>query len=356
MRSASEPSTREPAAPDPAAPAAPLRDVRVLTLAVLALIVLLAYSGRIFGSAPTPVGAAVDAGVAFPAAFLGGVLALLSPCTGVVLPAFFAYSYRSRGSLLRQTYVFFLGLALVFVPLGFASSFLATLLVDHAGTVYAVGGALLVGLGIATFFGFDLGTLWFRLTRRDLSAAGQGLVGRAGDDTGRSLMLGVVFGLTTSSCTAPIVGAMAALTLSAGLSSLHAMLLFLVFALGIAAPLFVLAALFERYDLGRSRVLRARPWRVRLAGREMAFLPHHVVTGLLLVALGAVFLATRGTTGLVGTFEAWGATDLYIRLTEAARGTFGAWPAWLGVGVTVAGIVLSAWGLRRLAGGSRTER
>lgn len=331
-----------------------VRDVRVLTLAVFGLMVVLAYSGRIFGSSPPPVGAGVGAGVAFPAAFLGGILALLSPCTGVVLPAFFAYSYRSRGSLLRQTYVFFLGLALVFVPLGFASSFLATLLVDHGSTVYAIGGALLIALGIATIFGGDIGSLWYRVTGRDLSGAGQGLVQGARDDTGRSLMLGIVFGLTTSSCTAPIVGAMAALTVTAGLSSLWAMVLFLVFALGIATPLFVLAALFERYDLGRSKLLRARPWHVRVGARTIEFHPHHVITGVLLVALGAIFVATRGTTELVRTFEAWGATDVYIRWTEGLRSVFDGWPAWLAVVVTVLALLLLFLGLRRLARSKRT--
>lgn len=326
-----------------------LRDARVLTLVVFGLIVVLAYSGRIFGSSPPPVGTGVGAGVAFPAAFLGGVLALLSPCTGVVLPAFFAYSFRSKGRLLRQTYIFFLGLALVFVPLGFASSALATLLVDYADVVYLAGGLLLIGLGVTTLFGLDLGALWYRVTGRDLSSVGQGLVQGETDDTGRSLMLGVVFGLTTSSCTAPIVGAMAALTVSAGLSSLHAMILFVVFALGIATPLFVLAAAFERYDLGSSKLLRARPWIVRLGSRKLELLPHHVVTGVLLVLLGVVFVATRGTTELVQVFERWGATDLYIRWTESARGVFDGWPAWASIGLTIAALGLLFVALRRWA-------
>jgi cytochrome c biogenesis protein CcdA len=326
-----------------------LRDARVLTLLVFGLIVVLAYSDRLFGSSPPPVGAGIGSGVAFPAAFIGGILALLSPCTGVVLPAFFAYSFRSKARLLRQTYIFFLGLALVFVPLGFASSMLATLLVDYGETIYLAGGLLLLGLGVTTFFGLDLGGLWYKLTGRDVSGMGQGLVQREADDTGRSLMLGVIFGLTTSSCTAPIVGAMAALTVSAGLSSLHAMLLFVVFALGIATPLFVLAAVFERYNLGRSKLLKARPWRVGFGERKLVLLPHHVVTGSLLVLLGVFFIATRGTTELVRVFEGWGATDLYIRWTESVRGIFDAWPAWASIAVTVGGLAVLFAGLRWFA-------
>ncbi len=332
-----------------------LRDARVLTLVVFGLIVVLAYSGRIFGSDPPPVGIGAGAGVAFPAAFIGGVLARLSPCTGVVLPAFFAYSFRSKARLLRQTYVFFLGLALVFVPLGFASSVLATFLVDHASAIYVAGGTLLIVLGAVTFIGLDLAGSWYTLTGKDVSGMGRGLVQRATDDTGRSLMLGVIFGLTTSSCTAPIVGAMAALTVSAGLSSLHAMLLFVVFALGIATPLFVLAALFERYDLGRSKVLKAPAWTIPLGEWRLELLPHHVVTGTLLVLLGIFFLATRGTTEIVPVFEGWGATDVYIRWTEAARGVFDGWPAWASVALTAVSLVLFFVGLRRWARPRRTQ-
>jgi hypothetical protein len=139
---------------------------------------------------------------------------------------------------------------------------------------------------------------------------------------------------------------MAALTVSAGLSSLHAMLLFVVFALGIATPLFLLAAAFERYDLGSSKLLRARPWRLRVGARELSLLPHHVVTGSLLILLGVVFVATRGTTELVRVFERWGATDLYIRWTEAARGVFDGWPAWASITLTVGGLALLFAGLR----------
>ena len=35
----------------------------------------------------------------FLASFLGGLLSLLSPCSALLLPAFFAYAFQSRGEL-----------------------------------------------------------------------------------------------------------------------------------------------------------------------------------------------------------------------------------------------------------------
>ena len=54
----------------------------------------------------------------FAAAFVGGALALLAPCSALLLPAFFAYAFSSRTQLFGRTVLFLAGLCTVFVPLG----------------------------------------------------------------------------------------------------------------------------------------------------------------------------------------------------------------------------------------------
>ena len=51
-------------------------------------------------------------------ALAGGVLSLVSPCSALLLPSFFAYAFDNVGKLLVRTTVFWLGLAVVIVPLG----------------------------------------------------------------------------------------------------------------------------------------------------------------------------------------------------------------------------------------------
>jgi len=41
------------------------------------------------------------------AAFAAGVLALLSPCSALLLPSFFAYAFASRRALVARTFVFY---------------------------------------------------------------------------------------------------------------------------------------------------------------------------------------------------------------------------------------------------------
>jgi cytochrome c biogenesis protein CcdA len=48
--------------------------------------------------------------ISYLAAFFGGILSLLSPCSALLLPAFFAYAFQSRKDLLTKTAIFYLGL------------------------------------------------------------------------------------------------------------------------------------------------------------------------------------------------------------------------------------------------------
>lgn len=88
-----------------------------------------------------------DVGLAM--AFLGGLLALLSPCSALLLPAFFAYSFTSRTRLVARTGVFYAGLCTTLVPLGVAGSFASRLFYGHRDMLVAVGGWTLIVLGVA---------------------------------------------------------------------------------------------------------------------------------------------------------------------------------------------------------------
>ena len=58
----------------------------------------------------------IDLGLA--GALVGGILTLLSPCSVMLLPAFFAYAFTSPSRLIARTGVFYLGLITTLVPIG----------------------------------------------------------------------------------------------------------------------------------------------------------------------------------------------------------------------------------------------
>jgi len=169
-------------------------------------------------------------GIGYLAAFLGGVLTLLSPCSGLLLPAFFAYAFASRSRLLARTAVFYIGLAGVLIPLGMGSSAASTLVYGHQAALTTTAGVLLIGFGVLQLAGGGfaipgLARLRARARRRSVISV---------------LALGAVSGLA-GFCAGPILGAVLTVAAASGQPVRGAALL-AVYAAGMTAPLFVLAA------------------------------------------------------------------------------------------------------------------
>ncbi|MBQ0826203.1 cytochrome c biogenesis CcdA family protein [Streptomyces tagetis] len=229
-------------------------------------------------------------------AFLGGLLALLSPCSALLLPAFFAYSFTGRTRLVARTGVFYTGLCTTLVPLGVAGSFAARLFHGHRDLLITVGGWTLIALGAAQAAGFGFGS------RKLARAAGARRSGSALS----VFALGAVYGLA-GFCAGPILGGVLTVAALDG-DPVRGGVLLAVYALGMAAPVFVLALLWDRFDLGR------RPW---LRGRAVALGPVTVhstsaVGGALFVLLGVAFLVFDGAAALPSPLS----TDAEFALEE----------------------------------------
>ncbi|GAA1316270.1 cytochrome c biogenesis CcdA family protein [Leucobacter albus] len=225
--------------------------------------------------------------IGFVTAFLGGALALLSPCSALLLPAFFASTVGSKLQLLVHGATFYLGLALTLVPFGLGVGALGSLFIEQRGLVIAATSAVLVVLGVlqALGFGFDVSRM----------VPGAGAVQRrASGRTGlvRTLLLGAVGGVA-GFCAGPILGAV--LTLALGQGSTHvAGAMLAVYGAGMVVPLVVIAALWERLGARGQRLLRGRS--VRVFGRDLH--TTSLVTGLLIAGVGLLFWLTNGLVSL----------------------------------------------------------
>jgi cytochrome c biogenesis protein CcdA len=273
--------------------------------------------------------------IGYLAAFLGGLLALVSPCSALLLPAFFAYSVDSAGRLLARTGIFYAGLATTLVPLGAAGSFAGRLFYGHRDLLVLAGGWLIVALGVAQILGMGFAS------RRIASVSG-----RIRPTTAASVYaLGLVYGLA-GFCAGPILGSVLTVAAVSG-SPVYGGLLLAVYALGMAVPLFVLALLWERFDLGRRRWLRGRTLR---AGR---FELHttSLLSGLFFVVLGTLFLVFDGTTALPGLLS----VDDSFAVEEWASRLGGAIPDWalLALVVTATAVIVA---VRLRAGRGDRER
>lgn len=234
--------------------------------------------------------------VSYLAALLAGVLSLLSPCSALLLPAFFAYAFESRRDLFVRTAVFYLGLAATLVPLGMGISAMSRLVYGQRGTLILVSGLVIIALGVLQLLGrgFELGPL-------------SRLRGKVrGTSAGSTFALGAVYGFA-GFCAGPSLGAVLTVAASSGQAWRGATLL-AVYALGMAAPLFLMAALWDRFDLGRRPWLRG--WRISLGRLQLH--TTNLISGLMFILLGVVFIAYQGTSALEGLYMEYGAADLAL--------------------------------------------
>jgi cytochrome c biogenesis protein CcdA len=275
------------------------------------------------------------------AAFLGGLLSLLSPCSALLLPAFFAYAFDSRGDLIKRTGVFYLGLATTLVPLGMGISAVSGLFYGQRRTLILASGLLLIAFGILQIAGrgFSIGPL-------------ERLRGRIRGDSAFSVYaLGAVYGFA-GFCSGPILGAVLTVAAASG-STLRGAALLAVYAAGMAAPLFLMALLWQRFDLGHRRWLRGR----EVSLGRLRFHTTNLLSGLMFVLLGALFILYDGTSALAGLYERSGAGDLALAAERWSSGVFQNVPAWVAFAVLAA--VAGLWMFRRLRkrpGGKSFER
>ncbi|MGO0575376.1 cytochrome c biogenesis CcdA family protein [Ornithinimicrobium panacihumi] len=227
------------------------------------------------------------------AALLAGALSLLSPCSALLLPSFFAYAFGSTRALVARTIVFTVGLMTTLVPLGMGVQAVSRALFLHRETVITVAGWVVIALGVLTIV---LGGRSMPGTSR-LRAQTPGLTARSRARDAMSWVatwaLGAVFGLA-GFCAGPALGAILTMAATSPSAWVGGVLLAL-YAVGMAVPLFALAWGWDRFDLG------SRPW---VRGRMITLGPvsRHSTTllsGLLFILVGVIFLAFDGTAGLL---------------------------------------------------------
>jgi cytochrome c biogenesis protein CcdA len=273
----------------------------------------------------------------FAVAFLGGTLSLLAPCSALLLPSFFAYAFTTRTQLFGRTLLFLAGLGTIFVPLGLGVSLVTALLIDARQTTILVAGLLMIGFGLLELFGGGFSFL------------PSGLAGRfqGGRSTAAVYATGLLYGLS-GFCAGPLLGAV--LTVAAvSASPILAAGLLLTYALGTAAPLFLLAWLWDRYQLGQQRWLRGRALRLG----PLTVHSTNLVASLLFITLGLSFIVFEGSSGLSAVYADLGLDERGFRAQLWVVETIDQLPpAVWGIALIVAlvGLTIVYWARRRRPG------
>ena len=225
--------------------------------------------------------------IGFVTAFAGGVLALLSPCAALLLPAFFASTVNSGPKLFLHVSVFYLGLLVVLVPLGVGAGAFGSLFVSNRDTLITVSAILLIILGIAQMFGlgFDPSKLMpGHSARKSATTSATGIA--------KTFLLGTTSGIA-GFCAGPILGAVLTMAAASG-STVTAGILLAVYGAGMVVPLLIIVLLWRPLGSRGQGILRGRGFTVF----GYRFHTTSVITGLIITATGIIFWATNGLLGM----------------------------------------------------------
>ncbi|WP_262505115.1 cytochrome c biogenesis CcdA family protein [Streptomyces sp. TRM68367] len=261
------------------------------------------------------------------ASFLGGTVALLAPCCiSVMLPAYFATGFRSRGRVVAATLAFGAGVATVIVPIGLGAAAVSSVLQRYHLWVYLTGGALMLAGGFAVLAGW-----------RPKLPMPSGRTARRGGGFGAAYGLGAFSGIA-SACCAPVLAGVAVLSGASG-SFPAALGIGLVYVLGMVAPLVVIALAWERGHRRPARLLESRRVRLRAGSWRRSVPLGDLLAGGLLLGMGVLTtaLALKGPDMSVSGWRVRLAADLdhaASRVTDAL-----AWlPGWA-VALTAAAVL-----------------
>ena len=213
----------------------------------------------------------------FITAFLAGTAALFAPCcVGVLLPAYLASVFRTKTKIFLMTFVYYLGLLTIFVPLGLGVASLGEAFSRYHNVIFTIGGIFMLVLGISLILGKN-----FMLpihVKPQLN----------GHDFGSLYVLGIFSGIATTCC-APVLAGVLALSVLPG-SWLLGGVYSLVFVTGMVVPLFILALLADRTNfLAKFQSLRRRIT-YHLVGKEISVNLSHLISGILFVLIGILIL------------------------------------------------------------------
>ena len=229
--------------------------------------------------------------ITFPLAFAAGLLSFISPCVLPLVPVYLGYlsgsslsggAPPSRRRVFGHALLFVGGFTLVFIGLfGLPTTILGSALRDYSDWIAKIGGAVVILFGLHTMGVFTIP--WLNMTRR--LQMGEGVE----PGYARSILFGVTFAAGWTPCIGPLLGTVMTMALTDPSRSIG---FISVYALGLAVPFLVTAALLTR----------AVGWLKRL-NRHMRAV--EIVSGLLMVGVGVLLVS--GTFTLMNSY--------FIRIT-----------------------------------------
>ena len=220
-------------------------------------------------------------GTSLIAAFVAGVAALFAPCCiTVLLPSYLGNIFKEKYKIFFMTFVFFLGVLTVFLPIGLGASYLAQLFSQYHNAIFTVGGIFLVVLGVTMLLGKKFTTP---------TSVRDGMKGHVS-----SVYVLGIFSAIATTCCAPVLAGVLALSVASG-TIVWGALYTLAYVVGMTLPLFVIAAFLDKANLTERFTNAKKTVAMRIGGLSWKITVSELISGLIFLLMGAyiTYLAFR---------------------------------------------------------------
>ena len=211
-------------------------------------------------------------GTSLIAAFVAGMAALFAPCCiTVLLPSYLGNIFKEKYKIFFMTFVFFLGVATVFLPIGLGASFLAQLFSKYHNIIFSVGGIFLILLGISMLFGkkFTTPTSVRDGMKRHVS----------------SIYILGIFSAIATTCCAPVLAGVLTLSVASG-TIMWGALYTLAYVVGMTLPLFIIAAFLDKVNLTERFTKAKKTVAMRIGGFSWRITISELISGLIFLLMG----------------------------------------------------------------------
>jgi len=212
-------------------------------------------------------------GTSLIAAFIAGVAALFAPCCiGVLLPSYLGNIFQEKYKIFFMTFVFFLGMLTIFLPIGLGVSALAHLFSKYHNVIFTGGGIFLIILGISMLFGkkFMAPTAVRDSFKKYVSSV---------------YLLGIFSAIATTCC-APVLAGVMTLSIASG-TILWGVVYTLAYVVGMTLPLFIIALFLDKYNLTEKITRARRKITLRLGSLSWQVAIPDLVSGIIFVGMGS---------------------------------------------------------------------
>jgi cytochrome c-type biogenesis protein len=266
--------------------------------------------------------------------FIAGLAALFAPCCiSVLLPSYLGSIFRERYKVAAMTFIFFLGVLTVFLPIGLGFSYLSEFFKEYHGTIYFIGGSFMtiLGLMLLTNNGFSLP---FHVNPQLKKHNG-----------GSVYTLGIFSGIATTCC-APVLAGVLALSALPG-SVFWGGMYTIVYVIGMVAPLFFIALIADKTKVTKKLMLIRKPIVYKLFGKQFSITWAQLMSGAIFLIMGlyTIYIAYMGP-GMSTTDYQISMNIYFAKMLKfiTAFITPIANYIWVAIGVTIAITIYRAFG------------